>query len=149
MRQVILAKRSPETLVAAMIKMQEKIFEIKNGDIMDNLEEQAAVENMVMKASCQLEQIVMDLSEDTLQLIKFCYHLRKADTEDKYSFEFLNGNVSPSVLVDMIISNKWDSNTNTMKPDSQFTLHIGPSSHIMVYEPIGGPPRIDKQAETN
>ena len=86
---------------------------------------------------------------DTVQLIKFCYHLRKADVEDKYSYEFLNGNIRPNVLVDMICCNKWDAAANQMKPNMQFTMHIGQTSSILVYEPSGGPPKIGKNVETN
>lgn len=39
MQQVMLAKRNPETLVAAMIKLQDNINTKKSGEKMDTLEE--------------------------------------------------------------------------------------------------------------
>ena len=57
----------------------------------------------------------MDLSINPEMLFNFAFELRKQDVSDKYSFEFLNGQVEPSILVDIILSNKWNENLKRME----------------------------------
>ena len=55
-----------------------------------------------------IEEVVILLSTDPVELFAFAYELRKADVEDKYALRFLYGFVKPSILVDIIMANKWD-----------------------------------------
>ena len=48
------------------------------------------------------------LSKNPAQLIRFVYELRKFDTKDVYSYEFLNGQVHDHVLVEIFMANYWD-----------------------------------------
>ena len=43
------------------------------------------------------------------EILKFAFHLRKIDTEDKYSYNILNGQLRPPILVDIIMANKWNA----------------------------------------
>ena len=52
----------------------------------------------------------MDISKEPDQLVTFAYELRRQDINDKYTFEFINGNVKPSIFNDIIMSNYWDKN---------------------------------------
>jgi len=54
-------------------------------------------------------ETVTDLTKDLSQLFAFAYELRKNDPQNQYSSEFLKGNVSPPVVVDIIMDNTWDS----------------------------------------
>ena len=57
-------------------------FELQYNDSMRNLEDQ-----------------VTCVSKSNIEFYKFAYELRKIDQENKYSFEFLNGQVRPHVIV--------------------------------------------------
>ena len=59
------------------------------------------------------------MAVDPEEILKFAYELRKQDTEDKYSFNILNGQVRPPALVEMIIANKWDSQAGKMTVDAK------------------------------
>ena len=48
----------------AMIKLQDAIIEKKNGEQMESLEEQAALDSMLMKATRLIEQVIIDMSQD-------------------------------------------------------------------------------------
>ena len=72
-----------------------------------------------------IENIATRLSTDVLELTRFAYILRKLDIKDEYSEEFLNGNVMPSILVDIILSNKWNPKTNSMQSLKEYVLMQG------------------------
>lgn len=61
------------------------------------------------------EEVVQELAADADEILKFAFELRKQDTDDKYSFNLLNGQVRPPVLVDIIMANKWSSSEGKMK----------------------------------
>jgi len=48
------------------------------------------------------------LAADPDEILKFAFQLRKQDTEDKYSYHFLNEQLRPPILVDVIMANKWN-----------------------------------------
>lgn len=145
MQGVFKCRRNHEDLVKAVIKLLDCIESKKNGEKMDDLEEQSAVDHMLSKASRQLEQIVLDLNQDSQQLIKFCYYLRKLDVENKYSFNLLNGYVRPPILVDIICANRWDEKLGQMQSDAAFNIHIGNDNKSFQYNAEGGPPFILKE----
>lgn len=47
-------------------------------------------------------------------LIKFAYELRKQDLNDEYSNTLLEGQVQPNVLVQIIMSNQWNTEQGKM-----------------------------------
>jgi len=42
-----------------------------------------------------IEDVVTSIARKPRQLINFAYELRKLDTKNEYSYEFLNGQVKP------------------------------------------------------
>lgn len=67
------------------------------------------------------------MAADPEELLKFAYELRKQDVEDKYSVAFLNEQVRPPVMVEMILANKWDSKAGKMTVDAkdQYAIMCG------------------------
>ena len=81
------------------------------------------------------EDMVTQISLDPQKLLAFAYELRKQDGEDRYSYELLNGQVRPHVLVTIICSNKWNEQRQEMetKPNAKkFQL-----SSAINYRPVG------------
>ena len=79
-----------------------------------------------------IEDTVMAISKEPDQLVAFAYELRRQDSNDKYSFDFINGNVKPSILTDIIMSNQWDQSEETMivKKNARFRICIGQTNGI-------------------
>lgn len=75
------------------------------------------------KASRLMEDVVIDIAKDQLHFYAFAYELRKADADNKYTRELLEGQVQPSALVDLILANEWDG--NQFKSNRLYRLHIG------------------------
>lgn len=127
-----------------MMKLQDCIKAKKEGEKMPDIEAQSALDHMLSKASRQLEQVVLDFNQDPQKLMSFCYFLRKIDTKNEYTFEFLNGLVKPAILVDIICANKWDSVHQQMKYDvkTEFMIHIGNENKALEYKEEGGVPSI-------
>lgn len=65
------------------------------------------------------------MSKDQNHLMAFAYELRKQDVDNLYSYEFLNGQVKPAVLVDIIMSNSWNEIKSKMKVDHTFYMSVG------------------------
>ena len=86
-----------------------------------------------MQAMRGIEDTVMAIAKEADQLISFAYELRKQDTEDKYSFEFLNGNVKPSLYNEIFMSNYWDKTAECMKvkPSAKFRICIGQTTGML------------------
>lgn len=85
-----------------------------------------------MKADSALESIIDDLANNQNDLVEFAYELRKTDTSDDLTFDLLNGRVRPSVLVEIILSNKWNPVLQRMVPASAdtFRMLIGKNSML-------------------
>lgn len=113
-----------ESLVAKMITIQDLVSKSKKEtDPKVETIEQMAERNMVEGLACRgIEDVVTSLSHDSLQLAKFAYQLRKIDTDNTYSLEFLNGNVQPSILVDVIMSNQYKKVSDTMEATKSYFL---------------------------
>lgn len=90
----------------------------------DDIEEQAKLDLGLTQAMRGMEDTVMAISKEPDQLVAFAYELRRQDTHDKYSFEFINGNVKPSILTDIIMSNTWDQQEESMKVKKQAKFRI-------------------------
>ena len=61
------------------------------------------------------------------EILKFAFHLRKVDTEDKYSYNILNGQLRPPILVDIIMANKWNAKEGKMiiKEEERYAIMCG------------------------
>ena len=63
-------------------------FELQYNDSMRNIEDQ-----------------VTAISHSNLEFYKFAYELRRIDHQNKYTFEFLNGQVKPHCIVEIVCAN--------------------------------------------
>lgn len=84
-------------LVSAMITLKDKIDSFladralpKDGEDAGPAEEDRN-DIIAKQAIITSEEAVQELAADPEEILKFAYELRKQDTEDKYSFNFLNG----------------------------------------------------------
>lgn len=48
---------------------------------------------------------VTEISRDLTELFAFAFELRKVDSDNKYSYDFLNGAVNPPIVVQIIMNN--------------------------------------------
>lgn len=81
-----------------------------------------------------IEDIVKKFASLPLELMGFAYELRKADTEDKYSEELLKGNVKSQVLIDIILSNKWNKMVKELVPDENSFFRFVHDKHFLCYD---------------
>lgn len=133
-------------LVKSMINLQSMIDEFKvggqdEGD-QDQLvrEKQSELQRQIHNAQKAIEDTVVDLSHSFSELVQFAYELRKQDVEDRYTYAFINGQVRPPILVDVICSNQWNNATQKMEVDmstASFRLMVGRASCLQ-YQLRGG-----------
>lgn len=80
---------------------------------------------------------VTDIAKDFSELFSFAYELRKNDPKNLYSYNFLNGQVNPSVVIDIIMNNTWDSKKKRMNlaKDCEYrmVIPIGTKRFTLVY----------------
>ena len=74
---------------------------------------------MVLTGNRRIEDLVTKIGQDEVDFFKFAYELRRLDPSDKYTWEFLNGAVQPSILVSMILANKWNASAKKMNVDKK------------------------------
>lgn len=74
-----------------------------------------------------LEDTVQQIGRDASLLTEFAFELRKQDVNDVYSFDFLNGQIWPEVLIDIIMANKWSEEDEQMhvNPERNFKIKMG------------------------
>ena len=70
-----------------------------------------------------LEEVVTNIARDQVKLYSFAYELRRHDHEDEFTLSLLDGQVQPSILVDIIVNNKWDG--EEMMMPNNYRLSIG------------------------
>ena len=80
-----------------------------------DIDEQATIDLQINNAKRLVEDVVTELTIDIKQLYQFSYELLKHDVEQKYVFDLLNGQVRQSELVNIIMSNQWNSKTKKME----------------------------------
>lgn len=73
-----------------------------------------------------MEDTVTEICYNPSNLAKFSFELRKVDTENKYSSEFLSGQIKPDVLSKIILDNAFDG--NSMSPKKNYLLCVGKQS---------------------
>ena len=84
-----------------------KIF-YNNNKNQTNVEDKAAIEIFKLDTYNYLTNLVMNFATNYDRLFAFCFELRKQDSCNNYTYELLNGNVKPPILVDIIMNNTWD-----------------------------------------
>ena len=62
---------------------------------------------------------------------------------------FLNGNLRPAVLVEMVCANKWDLVAQQMKPSKKFVLVRGSDGHTLLYDDEGKNAKVEKVENYN
>lgn len=88
-----------------------------------SIDEQMNVELLRNKSRRTVEDIVAYVGHRPEHLYEFAYELRKADHNDLYSQNILLGNVKPTILAKILLSNKW--NGQEMCSTQDFKLGIG------------------------
>lgn len=112
-------------LVSSMITLRDKIDSFLAGRGLTQAgedgqpTEEEGDDIIAKQAMITLEEVVQELCADPEEIHKFAFELRKQDTGDKYSFDFLNGQVRPPVLIEMILANKWDSQAGKMTVEAK------------------------------
>ena len=84
--------------------LQKKSKEIQWDKTLD-LEHRCKFKCQHSDALRRLEDHVTELSFEHANFYRFVYELRKFDIDNKYSYEFLNGQVKTHSLVQMICAN--------------------------------------------
>ena len=98
-----------------------------------DIDTQATNELELNKLKIFIEDCITGLSKQPKELFKFAYELRKADEADQYSYDYLNGQVQPHVIVDILMANSWNSKTNQMisNKNGKFYLITGSKAIIL------------------
>lgn len=118
MEELFLLKnqRNYSGLVPCMMKLKDFLDQReKKKATDDDIEVAARIALHVQRGRRCLEDTVTAIQDTPRDLIAFAYELRKQDADDKYSWDFLNGQVTPAILVDIIMSNTWNNSTFTME----------------------------------
>ena len=116
-----------EKLVTTLSELEEKNKAAKQtqGNA-KNLDEAAKIGLIINQANRGIENTITNIATNPMNLSAFAYELRKGDSEDKYSYEFLNGQVRPDILARIIIDNKFKD--NEMKPEKTHRVCLGGKS---------------------
>ena len=62
------------------------------------------------------------MNKNLKDFFNFAYELRKHDIENKFTRKLLENRVKPDIFVDMIASNKWDTDRECMVPEENATM---------------------------
>lgn len=112
--------------------LKKKVSECKN------IDEQSELELYKSRFSRKLEDIVTQMSTTSMAtLFSLCYELLKLEAdckpEDKFVKEMLDGCMKPSILVDIVCSNKFNQQTNVMAPSAKkhFNLLMNKNNYLV------------------
>lgn len=88
---------------------------------------QATIDLYRSQGERDLEDAVIAMSKNSEQLAAFAHELRVQDQDDKYTKDFLYGQVKPDLLVTIILSNKWHKKEKRMflKNNNAFRMVVG------------------------
>lgn len=110
------AEKSMEDLVLKMFRIQDVIWEAQSSQKKLSSKEEKEQKSVLNMAQGKMMDIIMNLTNEPHDFLQFAFFLRKFDKSEKYSEEFLRGKVMPSILVDIILSNKWNDAISAMLP---------------------------------
>jgi len=115
-----------ERVVDVLIQIRSTIDKLKSKPKLNDIEEQAEIDIQVTKTERVLEDIVSEIGQDAFDLAMFAYELRKRDPNDQYTHNLLNGQIRPPVLIDIILSNRWNAKDGCMQanPERAFRMMI-------------------------
>ena len=94
-------------LVSTMMKLRDLTRKISQQARLEDSEMQATIDLYRSRGERDLEDAVIAMSKNSEQLAAFAHELRVQDQDDKYTKDFLYGQVKPDLLVTIILSNKW------------------------------------------
>lgn len=98
-----------------MMKQWDFACIVRDKEKLTDIEQQAERDLYINNAFRSIEDVVTQISYNEVDFCAFCYELRRQDLEDKYTHEFIYGQVKPHALVEIAKSNFWDSSTGQMK----------------------------------
>lgn len=115
-----------------MMKLQDHLWNMAKAPKVADVELEADRDLHSLKGQRFLEDVVTQIGRDSKELVAFAYELRKQDVTDRYSYEFLNGQVAPALLVDVLMANQWDTNSDrmTVNSGSAFKLFVGKGNSL-------------------
>ena len=136
--QLLMTEKNYEEIVAELIHLKEMGLEIKNQKHEgESIESKSHRDIWYNDTERFIVDTVSDISKDVSELLKFAYELRKQDAEDKYSYDILNGQVSPQILVDIFMNNKWDEEEQRMvlvkEQNYRFIINVGKNRFTLCY----------------
>lgn len=114
-----------EGLVKQMIELYEHSDKLKDyEDQEDDLDIRTEKDYWSSVSDRRIEDVVTMISKDAQDLCRFAFELRKQDRENKYTWEFMNGQVEPSILISVFTANSWNPKLQVMEVDknSQFRI---------------------------
>lgn len=120
-----------------MIELQEFLNAQKAEGRSTSIEVQAARDITHSSGESVIVDTVTDIAKDLSELFAFAYELRKSDPKNLYSYDFLNGQVNPQVVIDIIMNNTWDPKKKKMilSRDCEYrmVIPIGQKRFTLVY----------------
>lgn len=79
-----------------------------------NIDDRAAIDLFKHNTYQYLTDVITNLGKNYDRLFAFCFELRKQDLNNNYTFDLLNGQVKPHILVEIIMNNTWDKKKKRM-----------------------------------
>lgn len=123
-----------EDLVKAMIKVTDIMREAEKSTKKLKAKEKAERDLLFNNAKGVIVTTVTNLNNDPASLMQFAFELRKLDTTDAYSAEFLRGNLMPSTLVDVILSNHWNAALSSMVPSEDTFYRLVHGQYFLCHD---------------
>lgn len=129
-----------EKLVEVLFSLHDLALDLRSQQKQaSDTESHAGFGLMISNIERCTQDVVTQLSYDPGQLCSFAFELRKKDTENRYTYEFLNGQVRQVILVKIICANRWDEQLQRMVIDSiedaQFTIRSNKHRGVLTYDP--------------
>lgn len=107
--QLLKSEKNLTKMVEELLRLRAFTEQLKAaGNEYEDIEAKCLRINVASDAESFMVDIVTNIGKDLTVLFEFAFELRKQDVNNEHSYELLNGQVYPAILVDMIMSNKWD-----------------------------------------
>ena len=89
-----------------------------------NIRQQVFASAQTNNASRLMKEIIYEIGLDLTELLKFSYELLKFDHKQIHAYDLLIGQVFPSTLVKIILSNEWDPYAEKMQVKEECYFNI-------------------------
>lgn len=107
--QIMSPEGKYDAMVAELFSLQSFTDQIKNTKSKSEKIDDKAHRDLILIGVEQFKvDLITNMSKDLSKLFEFAFAMRKQDIHDELSFDLLNGTVNPSILVDIIMNNKYD-----------------------------------------